>query len=115
MGKYLVSNGSLKYEAYSDDENRKYLEGSKVYVRITNGDYSLRKIITGSYMADDIPKNLYTQIGVDTINLGLEKINPFMIIVNALAANQPITAPPITTPALIVQYVVLLQKEPLLG
>lgn len=60
IGKYLVSNGSLKYEAYSDDENRKYQIGSKVYVRITNGDYTLRKIITGSYTADEMPKNLYT-------------------------------------------------------
>ena len=58
--KYLVSNGSLKYEAYSDDENRSYLNNQKVYVRITNGDYSLRKIITGSYTTDEIPKNLYT-------------------------------------------------------
>jgi hypothetical protein len=60
INKYLVSNGSLKYEAYSDDENRKYLVGSKVYVRINNGDYGLKKIITGSYTADEIPKNLYT-------------------------------------------------------
>ena len=60
MNKYLVSNGSLKYEAYSDDEDRKYLVGSKVYVRIANGDYTLRKIITGSYTTDEIPKNLYT-------------------------------------------------------
>lgn len=59
--KYLVSNGSLKYEAYSDDENRSYLnnQNQKVYVRITNGDYSLRKIITGSYAADETNENLY--------------------------------------------------------
>ena len=57
--KYLVSNGSLKYEAYSDDENRSYLNNQKVYVRITNGNYSLRKIITGSYAADETNENLY--------------------------------------------------------
>ena len=57
--KYLVSNGSLKYEAYSDDENRSYLNNQKVYVRITNGDHSLRKIITGSYVADETNENLY--------------------------------------------------------
>ena len=57
--KYLVSNGSLKYEAYSDDENRSYLNNQKVYVRITNGDYSLRKTITGSYATDETNENLY--------------------------------------------------------
>lgn len=60
IGKYLVSNGSIKYDAYSDDENRNYLKGSKVYVRITNGDYSLRKIITGSYVEEETTKDLYT-------------------------------------------------------
>lgn len=73
--KYLVSNGSLKYEAYSDDENRNYFNNQKVYVRITNGDYSLRKIITGSYAADDTNENLY--------------VNPFNHLVTSSALSLP--------------------------
>lgn len=77
VGKYLVSNGSLKYEAYSDDENREYKVGTKVYVRINNGDYSLRKTITGSYTADEIPKNLYT--------------NPFNYLVKSYKISIPLS------------------------
>ena len=73
--KYLVSNGSLKYEAYSDDENRSYLNNQKVYVRITNGDYSLRKIITGSYAADETNENLY--------------VNPFNHLVTSSTLSLP--------------------------
>ena len=77
VGKYLVSNGSLKYEAYSDDENREYKVGTKVYVRINNGDYSLRKTITGSYTADEIPKNLYT--------------NPFNYLIKSYKISIPLS------------------------
>lgn len=77
VGKYLVSNGSLKYEAYSDDDSREYKVGTKVYVRINNGDYSLRKTITGSYTADEIPKNLYT--------------NPFNYLVKSYKISIPLS------------------------
>ena len=53
VNKYWVSNGSLKYEAYSIDENRKYLANQKVYITIPQGNYNLRKLIIGSYSADE--------------------------------------------------------------
>ena len=58
--KYLVSNDNLKFYAYSDDEDKEYKEGSKVYVRIPNGDYNLEKVITGKYSADESTQLLYT-------------------------------------------------------
>ena len=59
--KYWVSNeAGLKYEAYSVDNNKKYLVGTKVYVTIPQGNYEFRKLIIGRYSADEIPKNLYT-------------------------------------------------------
>lgn len=59
VNKYWVSNGSLKYEAYSIDENRKYLANQKVCVTIPQGNYDLRKLIIGSYTADETNENLY--------------------------------------------------------
>ena len=71
--KYWVSNGSLKYEAYSTDENRKYLINQKVYVTIPQGNYDLRKLIIGSYSADEINENLY--------------VNPFNHLVTSSSHN----------------------------
>lgn len=73
--KYWVSNGSLKYEAYSIDENRKYLANQKVYVTIPQGNYDLRKLIIGSYSADETNENLY--------------VNPF----NHLVTSSTLTLP----------------------
>ena len=42
-GDYVVSNGSTRYHAYSDDLN--YTLGTKVYVLIPNNDYTQQKII----------------------------------------------------------------------
>lgn len=51
--RYLVSNGSLKYDAYASEGHKEYGEGSKVYVTIPQGDYSQTKIIIGSYSSTD--------------------------------------------------------------
>lgn len=59
--RYWVTNeAGLKYEAYSVDENKKYFEGQKIYVTVPQGNYELRKLIIGTYSADEIPKGLYT-------------------------------------------------------
>lgn len=71
--KYWVSNGSLKYEAYSTDENRKYLVNQKVYVTVPQGNYDLRKLIIGSYSADETNENLY--------------VNPFNHLVTSSSHN----------------------------
>jgi hypothetical protein len=56
-----VSNeAGLKYDAYVTNEDYKYLKGQKIYVTVPQGNYSLRKLIIGSYSSDEIPKNLYT-------------------------------------------------------
>ncbi len=74
--RYWVTNeAGLKYEAYSSDDNKKYLEGQKVYVTVPQGNYELRKLIIGSYSADEIPKNLYT--------------NPFNYLVTSSTLSLP--------------------------
>ena len=73
VNKYWVSNGSLKYEAYSIDENRKYLANQKVYVTIPQGNYDLRKLIIGSNTADETNENLY--------------VNPFNHLITSSSHN----------------------------
>lgn len=59
--KYWVSDGDTKFQACVADSSRTYTEKQKVYVLIPNGDYnSTDKVIIGSYIADELPKNLYT-------------------------------------------------------
>lgn len=59
--KYWVSDGATKFQACVADSSRTYIAGQKVYVLIPNGDYnSADKVIIGSYTADELPKNLYT-------------------------------------------------------
>lgn len=59
--KYWVSDGATKFQACVVDSSRTYIAGQKVYVLIPNGDYnSADKVIIGSYTADELPKNLYT-------------------------------------------------------
>lgn len=59
--KYWVSDGATKFQACVADSSRTYTEKQKVYVLIPNGDYnSADKVIIGSYTADELPKNLYT-------------------------------------------------------
>lgn len=59
--KYWVSDGATKFQACVADSSRTYTAGQKIYVLIPNGDYnSADKVIIGSYTADELPKNLYT-------------------------------------------------------
>ena len=59
--KYWVSDGATKFQACVTDLSRTYAAGQKVYVLIPNGNYnSADKVIIGSYTADELPKNLYT-------------------------------------------------------
>lgn len=44
-GLYVVTDGSVKFEAYSTSEE--YRKGTVVYVTIPNGDFNMQKIITG--------------------------------------------------------------------
>ena len=49
--KYLCSNGSATFTAYSQDTSFK--EGDSVYVTIPNNDYNQQKMIIGKYVAED--------------------------------------------------------------
>lgn len=50
LGKYIVWNGSARYQAFS--ENTTYEMGTKVYVNIPNDDFKEQKHIIGPYVAD---------------------------------------------------------------
>jgi hypothetical protein len=50
-GEYIVSDGSSKFVAYS--ENTSYQDGASVYVTIPGGDYNNRKLIAGRYVEDN--------------------------------------------------------------
>ena len=50
LGKYIVWNGSARYQAFS--ENTTYEMGTKVYVNIPNDDFKEQKHIIGPYVSD---------------------------------------------------------------
>ena len=58
QGKYVVSDGTARYEAYSTDNNLK--KGNSVLVTIPSGDYSMQKIIKGRVAATDTTPFRYT-------------------------------------------------------
>ena len=82
INKYWVSNGSLKYEAYSIDENRKYLANQKVYVTIPQDNYDLRKLIIGSYSTDESNENLYVNPFNHLVTSSSHKVSNITITTN---------------------------------
>ena len=58
QGKYVVSDGTARYEAFTTDNNLK--KGNSVLVTIPNGDYSMQKIIKGRIAATDTTPFKYT-------------------------------------------------------
>lgn len=50
-GKYIVTDGSIKFDAYS--EATKYRNGTSVYVTIPQGDYSNKKLIVSKSIANE--------------------------------------------------------------
>ena len=51
QGKYVVSDGSVRFEAFTTDETLK--NGNQVQVTIPNGDYNKQKIIVGRVVTND--------------------------------------------------------------
>lgn len=51
QGKYVVSDGTARYEAFTTDNS--LTKGNNVLVTIPNGDYNLQKIIKGRVAATD--------------------------------------------------------------
>ena len=58
QGKYTVSDGTAKYEAYTTDMSLK--KGNSVLVTIPKGDYQLQKTILCRISADDTTPFNYT-------------------------------------------------------
>lgn len=58
QGKYKVSDGTAKYDAFSTDNNLK--KGNSVLVTIPNGDYTMQKTIKGRVAAADTTPFKYT-------------------------------------------------------
>ena len=93
--KYWISDGATKFQACVADSSRTYTADQKVYVLIPNGNYnSADKVIIGSYTADELPKNLYTnpfdhlvyssKISFTTDNKYIERFLFFNILINTL-------------------------------
>lgn len=57
-GIYKVTDGVSHFTAYS--ENTDYKEGTRIYVKILNGDMTGQKIITGKYISDETDYIYYT-------------------------------------------------------
>ena len=58
QGRYTVSDGTARYEAFSD--NTSFKNGNNVLVVIPNGDYTMQKTITGRVAAADTTPFNYT-------------------------------------------------------
>lgn len=58
QGKYTVSDGTAKYDAFSTDISFK--KGNNVLVTVPNGDYSMQKTIVGRVAATDTTPFNYT-------------------------------------------------------
>ena len=58
QGKYTVSDGTTKYDAFSTDISFK--KGNSVLVTVPNGDYSMQKTIVGRVAATDTTPFNYT-------------------------------------------------------
>lgn len=88
--RYWVTNeAGLKYEAYSVDENKKYFEGQKIYVTVPQGNYELRKLIIGTYSADEIPKSLYTNPFSQLVVVQKEELINTGLSIKNLNSNNP--------------------------
>ena len=57
QGKYIVSNGSAKFEAFSTDASLK--KGNNVYVQIPRGDMNEQKFIIGKKNNNDNPQEFF--------------------------------------------------------
>ena len=58
--KYWVSNGNMRFEAYSLNTEINYIPQSQVYVLIPKGDYNGRKVIIGEYSSQINATETYT-------------------------------------------------------
>lgn len=72
--KYWVTDGSLRFEAFSNSDSDEYLNKSQVYVLVPEGNYEKRKIILGEY-TDNKEDKVYQQA---TENMQLKAFDDFV-------------------------------------
>lgn len=87
QGKYVVSDGTARYEAYSTDNNLK--KGNSVLVTIPNSDYSMQKIIKGRVAATDTTPFRYTSPLDTMISIKSEFTDTVIGENEGLTANNP--------------------------
>ena len=64
-GKYRVSDGSVTYVAYSDQNN--YKKGDQIRMSVPMGDFSQKKFIIGKYVTDSNTEPITYVSPVDTV------------------------------------------------
>lgn len=65
QGYYTVSNGNVKFEAYTNDTSFK--NDDQVRVSILNGDFSQKKFIDGEYIGDNNKEPVFYTSPLDTV------------------------------------------------
>lgn len=84
-GMYTVSDGSVKFTAYSSDTT--FLVNTNVYVQIPNGDWDQQKFIIGKKKSKDTTVATYNNPFQQFIDITGNVIVP--IVDNSLIANHP--------------------------
>lgn len=65
QGYYTVTNGNIKFDAYTDDTS--YRNDDQVRVSILNGDFSQKKFIDGKYIGDKSKEPVSYVAPLDTV------------------------------------------------
>lgn len=86
-GKYLVSNGSATYYAYSTDTS--YEEDNVVYMTVPNGDYTQQKIIIGKYVNENDKPYVFKSPFESIVDVTGNIITDTSIPTTGLIANNP--------------------------
>lgn len=96
QGHYVVSDGSIKFDAYTNDTN--YKVDDQVRVTVLNGDWSQKKFIAGKYVDDEtnmepvhyIPP-LGTTMGIGSTPLGTRDCWELITNDRSLMQTDPVT------------------------
>ena len=96
QGHYVVSDGSIKFDAYTNDTN--YKVDDQVRVTVLNGDWSQKKFIAGKYVDDEANMDpvhytppLGTTMGVGSTPLGTKSYWDLTTNDRSLMQTDPVT------------------------
>lgn len=93
-GKYIVQEGTSKFEAYSTDTSLRV--GSSVLVTIPNGDYNMQKIIAGKATSEATTPFVYSS-PLDTIITAIDDLGEAIDDAKILANNNAVMVKKIAT------------------